>query len=80
MESGTGKEGREEEEIKREWMQGLSREWRYNEVLDGFNANNRRGHCCSQVLLISPLFLKQINLSATAAVSIRSTRGPPRVA
>lgn len=73
------KQGRKEE-IKRDCMQRLSREWRYNEVLDRFNTNNRRGHCRSQVLLISPPFLKQIKLSGTACVSIRSGWGPLRTA
>lgn len=68
------------EEIKRDCTQRLSREWRYNEVLDRFNTNNRRGHCRSQVLLISPPFLKQIKLSGTACVSIRSGWGPLRTA
>lgn len=73
------KHGRKEE-IKRDCTQRLSREWRYNEVLDRFNTNNRRGHCRSQVLLISPPFLKQIKLSGTACVSIRSGWGPLRTA
>lgn len=68
------------EEIKRDCTQRLSRELRYNEVLDGFNTNNRRGQCRSQVLLISPPFLKQIKLSGTACVSIRSGWGPLRTA
>lgn len=78
-----GKEGakhRRKEEIKRDCTQRLSRELRYNEVLDKFNTNNRRGHCRSQVLLISPPFLKQIKLSGTACVSIRSEWGPLRTA
>lgn len=78
-----GKEGAKhgrKEEIKRDCTQRLSREWRYNEVLDGFNTSSRRGHCRSQVLLISPLFLKQIKLSGTACVSIRSGWGPVRTA
>lgn len=82
-ERGRGKEGAKhgrKEEIKRDCTQRLSREWRYNEVLDGFNTNNRRGHCRSQVLLISPPFLKQIKLSGTACVSIRSGWGPLRTA
>ena len=73
------KHGRKEE-IKRDCTQRLSREWWYNEVLDRFNTNNRRGHCRSQVLLISLPFLKQIKLSATACVSIRSGWGPLRTA
>jgi len=43
-----GKEGgkhRRKEEIKRDCTQRLSREWRYNEVLDGFNTDDRRGRC-----------------------------------
>lgn len=78
-----GKEGAthgRKEEIKRDCKQRLSREWRYNEVLDRFNTNNRRGHCRSQGLLISPPFLKQIKLSGTACVSIRSGWGPLRTA
>lgn len=80
---GRKKEGAKQErkeEIKRDCMQSLSRERRYNEVLDGFNTNNRRGHCRSQVLLISPPFLKQIKLSGTGGVSIRSGWGPLRTA
>lgn len=78
---GRGKEGAKhgrKEEIKRDCMQTLSREWRYNEVLDRFNTNNR--HCRSQVLLISPPFLKQIKLSGAGCVSIRSGWGPLRTA
>lgn len=75
-----GAKHRRKEEIKRDCMQRLSRELRYNEVLDRFNTNNRRGHCRSQVLLISPPFLKQIKLSGTACVSIRSGWGPLRTA
>ena len=83
VERERGKEGAKhgrKEEIKRDCTQRLSREWRYNEVLDRFNTNNRRGHCRSQVLLISPPFLKQIKLSGTACVSIRSGWGPLRTA
>lgn len=34
----------------------------------GLMPTTEGGHCCSQVLLISPLFLKQIKLSGTARV------------
>jgi len=71
---------RRKEVIKRDCTRRLSREFRYNEVLDRFNTNNRRGHCCSQVLLISPPFLKQIKLSCAAWISIRSGWGPLRTA